>query len=64
MQYSKKTNTAVVHFNTYIPFTEESKIWNKKPASVSDTAGRIVYIDKILNGNSFTLEFEDYNGND
>ena len=64
LQYSKKTNTAIVHFNTYIPFTEESKIWNRKPASVSDTAGRIVYIDKILNGNSFTLEFEDYNGND
>lgn len=64
LQYSKSTNKAVVHFNTYIPFNEQSKIWNKKPTSISDTSGRIKYIDKILNGNSFILEFEDYDGND
>lgn len=63
IQYEKSKNKAIVRFNTYIPFNENSIIWNKKPFSVSDTTGRIVYVNKILNGNSYIIEFKEYENN-
>ena len=63
LQYNKSKNAAIVRMNTYIPFNEDSTIWNKKPNTASDTDGRIVYSDKIIRGNSFIIEFEDYDGN-
>lgn len=63
IQYDKSKNKAIVRFDTYIPFNEDCKIWNKKPASASDNTNRIVYDDKILSGNSYIIEFKNYESN-
>lgn len=64
LQYNKSSNKAIVRFDTYIPFNEESKIWNKKPANANDNTNRIVYDDKILSGNSYIIEFKNYESDD
>ena len=55
--YDKKSKTAVVKKNIYIPFNNDSLIWTKSPTSVEDTQNKIVYQYKENKDNCFILHF-------